>query len=52
MRKGILATLVATLVFSGQTIACDQHGQGGIVEENSLHIPVGAKNVNGMTEAD
>lgn len=52
MRNGILATIVATLIFSGQTIACDQHGQGGIVEENSLHLPVDAKNVNGMSEAE
>ncbi len=51
MRKGILATIVAMLVFGGQALACDQHGQGGIVEENSLLIPVGAKSVNTMDEA-
>lgn len=50
MRKGILATIVAMLAFGGQALACDQHGQGGIVEENSMSIPVGAKSVNSMDE--
>jgi len=51
MRKGFLATAVAMLIFSAQSIACDQHGQGGIVEDNSLYIPSNVKAANGMTKA-
>jgi hypothetical protein len=39
------------LLASWQTFACDMHGITGIVAENDLYIPVGAKSTGGITEA-
>lgn len=49
--KKLVAVVVPFLMLAGSTWACDIHGETGIVEENSLNIPVGRKSLNGMTEA-
>lgn len=51
MRKGILVATMVALASLGSSMACDIHGDSGIVEKNDLHIPVGVKNA-GMTEEE
>ncbi|MCO4793457.1 MAG: hypothetical protein KC493_07090 [Bacteriovoracaceae bacterium] len=51
MRKGILVATMVALASLGSSIACDMHGESGIVENNNMNIPVGVKNA-GMTEAE
>lgn len=48
MRKGILALSMALI--ASYSTACDIHGVTGIVEENSMYIPVGAKSNGGLTQ--
>lgn len=50
MRKGILVATMVALASVGSSIACDIHGESGIVEKNDLNIPVGAKNAGGITK--
>jgi hypothetical protein len=39
------------LIFSTAAFACSEDGKSGIVEDNDLYIPVGAKRFGGLTEA-
>jgi hypothetical protein len=48
VRKGFLALALTMLTTSA--ISCDIDGITGIVEENSMYIPVGAKSAGGLTE--
>ena len=48
MRKGFLA--LALVMLTNNAISCDVHGVTGIVEENSMYIPVGSKSAGGLTE--
>ena len=50
MRNGILALLIATL--ASYSMACDEHGLSGIVEDNDLHIPVGMKTLGGISQEE
>ena len=52
MRKGILVATMFLLASIGSTLACDIHGESGIVEKNDLNIPVGTKNSGGITEQE
>lgn len=47
-RKFLLAILA--LFYITPVLSCDIHGVTGIVEENSLYIPVGVKNDGGISE--
>lgn len=51
MKKEILTIAAAAALFIMPTMACDQHGTSGIVEENDLWISVDAKATNGMDES-
>lgn len=51
MGKGLIAILLLVASFSLTSQACDEHGITGIVEENSLYIPVGLKTGGGITES-
>ncbi|MBT7609106.1 MAG: hypothetical protein HN576_05085 [Bacteriovoracaceae bacterium] len=50
MRKGIQITLTVFMLAWGTSFACDINGTSGIVEDNNLLIPVGAKSVGEVTE--
>jgi hypothetical protein len=50
MGKGLIAILLLVTSFASTSQACDSHGITGIVEENSLYIPVGLKTGGGITE--
>jgi hypothetical protein len=50
MRKGIQLTLTVLMLAWGTSFACDINGTSGIVEDNDLLIPVGAKSVGEVTE--
>lgn len=50
MRKGIQIALAMLMLSVGTTYACDMHGVTGIVEDNDLFIPVGAKSAGTVTE--
>lgn len=49
MKRIIAAAFALTLSLGA--LACDEQGRTGIVEENSLKVPVGAKSANSLTEA-
>ncbi|EQC51403.1 peptidase, M48 domain protein [Bacteriovorax sp. DB6_IX] len=48
VRNGFLA--LALTMLTTNAISCDIDGITGIVEENSMYIPVGAKSAGGLTE--
>lgn len=50
MKKFAQGMLLATLAISPAVIACTEDGKQGIVEENSLRIPVNAKRLGGISE--
>ena len=50
MRKGIQLVLAVLMLSWGTSFACDMNGTSGIVEDNNLSIPVGAKSVGEVTE--
>ncbi|HXH75235.1 MAG TPA: hypothetical protein VNJ08_09740 [Bacteriovoracaceae bacterium] len=47
-----LTMLAFVLSLSGQVMACSEDGSTGIVPENDLNIPVGAKTLGGITEEE
>lgn len=51
MRKGLLAALcVAPMLLGQASMACDIHGQSGIVDDNNLWISVNDKSISTITE--
>lgn len=52
MGKGLIAILLLVASYASTSHACDAHGITGIVEENSLYIPVGLKTGGGITEGE
>lgn len=46
-----LATVLLTLSVSSSVMACSEDGKSGFLPENDLRIPVGAKSLGGLTEA-
>jgi hypothetical protein len=47
----LLSVLAFTLMLSGTAFTCTEDGSEGFLPENDLNIPVGAKRVGGLTEA-
>ena len=45
-----LSLVILALAVSGNVFACSEDGKSGIVEENTLNIPVGVKRNGGITE--
>lgn len=52
MKVWHLLALVTLLITAAPLFACDEQGKTGIVEENSLYIPVGAKSASNVTQED
>lgn len=50
MKNLLLSTLLLGSLVGVDAVACDIHGETGIVEENTMRIPVGRKSINGMTK--
>jgi len=44
-------SMTLALTLNSYSMACDIHGKTGIVENNSLYIPVGLKALSGISEA-
>ncbi len=50
--KFLSLVLALTLTLSSSAFACSEDGSTGIIEENSIRIPVGAKFAGGISEAE
>src|SRR6476660_3450329 len=46
-----LTTLALALTLTGSVYACSEDGSTGFLPENDFKIPVGAKTLGGLTEA-
>lgn len=44
--------MVLGLTIAGNALACSMNGKDGFLPENDLYIPVGAKSINTITEAE